>query len=540
MRAGLMLAGKPLGGCVGSTDGSTPRQPVQTGGMRPAPWRLAPRMRGLVTPLLLKTLLLVGLVLGGLSSAQAQQRRLPGQPATDPISWTEAVEAIAIDLALETGPLSGVIAARPYAAAAIPVAVGAAEQFSRDLLGALQRKSRLGLRVHVTDDLRQKVEQLYDEMGSGPRFDQAVQALIKETQANWELVGSVRRVGERIEVQYRLVDLETLAARAFSNWHAVDLEAAAQCAGATTLPAAADAAARYWTQRLTDRLAVIKNAFLGQEDMGVRTRFGRQVAERLVVSLVQEASDPLTGRPVRAERINLSGGDWLQFAATGSVSEALLGREPGTFLLEGSYWPRGNCTELRVWLRGLQESHSWTGVIIDVPTSAPEDSALPSALHALRTDFAGPFGLVMTSNRGDDPAYRIGDYLQFGLRLDQAAHVYCFGADDTGGLIKLFPNAFHPDNRLRGGEFLLLPDDLTPVGVAEGSKIRWPAQPPAGANVIKCFAVSAETVDRLPQSIRENTNRPVSGVAIGNLLSLFRSISDGVISEASLAVTIVD
>lgn len=483
-------------------------------------------------------LLLLPFVLAG--AAAAQQRLLPGQPGAEPVPWNQAVESIAIDLALETGPLSGVIAARPFAAAAIPVPLGAAEQFSRDLLGALQRKSRLGLRVHVTDDLRQKVQQLYDEWGSGARFDQAVQALVKETRADWELVGSLRRVGGRIEVQYRLVQLETLAARAFSNWHAVDLQAAAQCAGATTLEAAADAAARFWTQRLTVPLAVVKNAFLGQQDMGVRTRFGRQVAERLVASLVREASDPLTGRPVRAERIDLSGGDWLRFAATGSVTEALLGDEPGAFLLEGSFWPRGTCTELRVWLRGVQESQSWTGVIIDVPSDAPEDNALPAALQALRSDFAGPFGLVLTSNRGDDPAYRIGDNLQFGLRLDRAAHVYCFGADDTGGLIKLFPNAFHPDNHLRAGDFLLLPDDLTPVGLPPGSRIRWPAQPPAGANVIKCFAVAPQTVERLPRPIRENINRPITGVAMGDLLNVFRSVSNGAVSEASLAVTIVE
>ena len=94
---------------------------------------------------------------------------------------------------------------------------------------------------------------------------------------------------------------------------------------------------------------------------------------------------------------------------------------------------------------------SWTLPLVKVPPSIKTNpGAVSCSLKVLKlsifqpvpleTELLGPFSFHLTTNRGDDPAYSIGEYLNLMIRLDRDAWVYCFYQQSDASLVQIFPN----------------------------------------------------------------------------------------------------
>ena len=138
--------------------------------------------------------------------------------------------------------------------------------------------------------------------------------------------------------------------------------------------------------------------------------------------------------------------------------------------------------------------------------------------------------LRLSSVRGRDPTYRIGETLDLLIELDRDAWLYCFYLQVDGRLIKLFPNIHHRVARLVGGQQHKVPGALYPfdLDIVE----------PPGTELLTCFATTRNVEADLPVDLRRMEIAPLpEDVALG-VAEIFRNIPDVGMTEASLTITV--
>ncbi len=145
-------------------------------------------------------------------------------------------------------------------------------------------------------------------------------------------------------------------------------------------------------------------------------------------------------------------------------------------------------------------------------------------------DSPSRIALRLSSARGRDPTYRIGETLDLLIELDRDAWLYCFYLQVDGRLIKLFPNIHHRVARLVGGRQHKVPGALYPfdLDIIE----------PPGKESLTCFATTRNVEADLPAELRRMEFAPLSeDVALG-VAEIFRNIPDIGMTEASLTITV--
>ena len=137
----------------------------------------------------------------------------------------------------------------------------------------------------------------------------------------------------------------------------------------------------------------------------------------------------------------------------------------------------------------------------------------------------------LRSNRGETPAYNIGEKLHLEIRLDQDAWLYCFYRQADGRMLKIMPNRYHKNALVQGGKLHTLPGSILPFDLVVGE--------PAGTELVKCFAVSKDISAQLPKSIRNN-NFPVLPEGMDfRLPHIFRQLKNVGVSEASVVINVL-
>jgi hypothetical protein len=113
----------------------------------------------------------------------------------------------------------------------------------------------------------------------------------------------------------------------------------------------------------------------------------------------------------------------------------------GAYILDGTYWELPHSVEVKLRLRNRAGNEvPWIGRISMEDIQGIGVRPNNSMKRPLETELLGPFSFHLTTNRGDDPAYSIGEYLNLMIRLDRDAWVYCFYQQSDASLVQIFPN----------------------------------------------------------------------------------------------------
>jgi hypothetical protein len=147
-----------------------------------------------------------------------------------------------------------------------------------------------------------------------------------------------------------------------------------------------------------------------------------------------------------------------------------------------------------------------------------------------------PIQFDLTSDKGDDPIYRIGDKLDLRMQTDRDAWIYCYYTQSDGKTMAILPNpefweeATEP--RFSGGILHRMPGDKTyPFDLIVGE--------PTGVELIKCFAVSRDVTWELPEALRGESWEPIMPSLVKKISEVFRNLPETAISEASLTLTVL-
>ena len=138
--------------------------------------------------------------------------------------------------------------------------------------------------------------------------------------------------------------------------------------------------------------------------------------------------------------------------------------------------------------------------------------------------------LNVTTVRGANPLYRSGERLQVQLRPTTDAYAYCFYADSTGNVARIFPNRFQPDARIAGGGFSAVPGPGVPFEII--------LERPGVREEVACIASKEEIANAAPAELRAADLTPLPATSLDEVVASFRAIENIRVVEARLAVDV--
>jgi hypothetical protein len=148
----------------------------------------------------------------------------------------------------------------------------------------------------------------------------------------------------------------------------------------------------------------------------------------------------------------------------------------------------------------------------------------------------GPIQFDLSSDKGAEPVYRIGDKLNLELRTDRDAWIYCYYTQSDGKTMAILPNpefwkdSFEP--HFSAGVMYRMPgDDTYPFELIVSE--------PTGEEFIKCFAVSRDVTWELPEALRGESWGPIMPSLVKKISEVFRNLPETAISEANLKLKIL-
>jgi peptidoglycan hydrolase-like protein with peptidoglycan-binding domain len=138
------------------------------------------------------------------------------------------------------------------------------------------------------------------------------------------------------------------------------------------------------------------------------------------------------------------------------------------------------------------------------PQPAPEPAGAAPA--------GGAFRLALSSERGEKPAYRVGEFLNLTLSASRTGTAYCYYEDAQHNVARIFPNQFYP-NSMVAGTLVRLP--------AGGFKIKFDRP---GRERVACIAADREIVT--PGKFTGTPDlRPLAVKSVDEVVAQFKQVN---------------
>jgi hypothetical protein len=153
--------------------------------------------------------------------------------------------------------------------------------------------------------------------------------------------------------------------------------------------------------------------------------------------------------------------------------------------------------------------------LVDTAFEAPEVSSEPAASRAMLTTPDGP-----------SPALRAHEEIKATLVTTADAYAYCYYADGTGSISRIFPNRFAPNALVRTGALPLT------------GAFALVADEPNRTEEVRCITASTDLGSKLPGLLQAEDLAPLPVSSLNDISSMFRSLSADV-AETRLVVLVL-
>ena len=217
--------------------------------------------------------------------------------------------------------------------------------------------------------------------------------------------------------------------------------------------------------------------------------------------------------------------------ATAELSDAV-----GRYQADNDLVPNGRI-DFDLYYRLLaNEARQNTSKTTTAPATMPAVGPVSPATPAVATAAASPPPpppprLVLSSPRGPQPTYRIGETLVVAVEPTNDAYVYCYYQDASRTVARIFPNRFQPDPFLHGGTRIEIP----PAG-QKSFAIRF--DKPGGTEAVACIGADREVGLRLPDRLKAQDLEPLPVKGLDEVAAQFKDISGARVDDARLAIEV--
>ena len=426
------------------------------------------------------------------------------------------------------------VAILPFREDDIPISPGIANEYNAELLASLIRKS--SDEYHFLP--REELSVIIQDMTDLGEFDDGVEsprsALLKNARADITVMGTLRLRRDAISLSYKVVGTRDAEILATTKPRRIPLSGEERMEF-LTLDQAVSKAAKYFTDNAHD-MAELRLAGLRFGDSGIQTPFGPYFEGYISDALKKSFSNVITGGKLIVSRAELTPEQVEGLRGTDIAGKTMLPENfdpsPGVYVLSGNYWDFGVSVEISVSLKdGGGRSVAWRDRVI-AESFPPGLEIRPAGNFGMlrENDGIGPIEFNLSSDRGKDPAYRIGEKLNLLIKTDRDAWLYCFYRQTDRRWVKLFPNTHHTNASVPGSRMLTIPGVFYPFDMT--------IMEPLGADLIKCFATTRDVTESLPEKLKPSDGSYVPAGWDAKLLRVFRSLENAGLTEASLVVTV--
>jgi len=418
------------------------------------------------------------------------------------------------------------IALRPFLKEKIPVAPEVADAFNDELLAQLIRQAD-GRYEFVS---RSELSALTTELFEFGEPNNPINNLLKKAadidvlilgKLRLKISGKLRPKNSKAILSYKALGMD---GNILVSTAPREIPLSRQDAKITQSTVTVSQAVNHAAKELADKAENMTTLVLGSivfETSGAQPPFGRYVKERLSTALQNAFTKPLTGTKLKVIR----------------RGDEKPGDRQHSYLLHGSYWDLSESVELRVSLKNQDNEVVSSEVWIRSDTIKQRLRPEGDFSFLRDNDSLGPFNFHLTSARGTNPVYHVGDKLKLVISLDSDAWVYCFNFSTDNKLYQLFPNPHywkkHKEPHFAGGVPITMPDKNYELYPYDFKVVE-----PPGNELVKCFAASRNVTSELPQYLQGRTNEALPKNIARNLSSIFQQLPDVAISEASFIMTI--
>ena len=424
------------------------------------------------------------------------------------------------------------IAIWPFDENEVPIPKAAADEFNDTLLGVLQKQAGSRYEFVARDTLKFLILDMQSTGALDAADGNPINALMKGAGSiNILIIGKVRLDGARVVLTYKAVRTDGVIAATTTPR---SLPYSAPIVAAKSIDQAVKEVARYFVDQVNDMEALILGG-IRYGNSGAQPPFGRRLQGLVSTALQRQFSNSISGNKLRVT--SLKSPVWEKRGLTvdpRSLSDRNTGGGKGTYILSGNYWELTHAVEVRLRLQNnASQSVSWVGRIRIEDTHGSRLKPGADLVDLRANDGLGPIAFQLTTGRGRDPAYKIGEKINLMIRLDRDAWVYCFYRQSDASLIQIFPNP-HMQlivPRLTGGTLHTIPGEKT-------FPFNFRLTEPLGYELLKCFATSRDVTSELPKFLRGVSLDPLPSGSDHRLSGVFRDLPNVAVSEQSLLVTV--
>ncbi len=267
-------------------------------------------------------------------------------------------------------------------------------------------------------------------------------------------------------------------------------------------------------------MASVSFCGINYEDSHNQPPFGRWFSNQLAAHLDREYASILTGERLRID---------------GTCSKTARPDRKTHVRLTGSYWVFSDRIDLKVTLNAGSPTITSIKRTTDLPRLRPRGRSFDDYV---RNDGVGPFKFQLTTDRGRRPVYYIKtprEKITLRFKTGRNASIYCFAIDKRLSVIQIFPNKFFnkskTKNKLKQGKWHNIPNQNWSFDIF--------AEPPAGKDLVKCFAATRNITKDLPRALRGLTFSPVPKAIAQKLVEIFGKVPRVAIAEASVLLTTI-
>lgn len=177
-------------------------------------------------------------------------------------------------------------------------------------------------------------------------------------------------------------------------------------------------------------------------------------------------------------------------------------------------------------------------LITDTRRGGPEPAA-SSTPGAVMVDIpteptAGPVPrVILSTNRGPRPTYRVGESMTARVEPTQDAYVYCYYQDAANNIARIFPNRFQPDAYVRARTLVEVPP-----GGGEGT-FDIQLDKAGGRETVACLASDLELGLRLPDVLKIQDLEPLPVANLEEVVTVFRNVGGPRVDEARMVIEVM-
>jgi hypothetical protein len=137
----------------------------------------------------------------------------------------------------------------------------------------------------------------------------------------------------------------------------------------------------------------------------------------------------------------------------------------------------------------------------------------------------------VTTDRGPQPTYRVGETMTIRVEPTAGAYVYCYYQDSDGHVARIFPNRFQPDAYVR-------PHTLLEIPPGGGHTFDVQFDKAGGREAVACLASDLEVGLRLPDVLKAQDLEPLPVAGLDDVEARFRSAGGPRVDDARVTIDV--